>query len=461
MSITNQIALCEKLCKQGQYDLALKKMQKYVRKNQNDEKGFLVAAIYAKLSKRNNLSDTYFKKALKINPLNPDILLNYGTFLSEINQLFKAEKIFENLYLNIKNSEIIFLKYSQILSTLGRVEKAISILEEALQCFKENIQFKYMLGILYLKKERYTLGWNYYHHRFNLLGDSLFSLGEISLKEVTNFKMWNGESLNDKKILIIPEQGYGDFIMCLRFVKYLKTKYKCSITLLCHAPMEILLRGSMIYDELVVVDDAKRIIKSKFDFWISIFDLPRLLHKGENFLTSLTNTYQINKNGKYKHLFNDEEFNIGLVWKGSKNHDFDSFRSIHDTKKIIKLLKLENFNFISLQHEISNDEFNPIKEYIQDASDCLNDFSDVAAILKKVDMLITIDTSVAHLAGSMNIPTWLMINEIGGDWRWGIKSGKSLWYPSIEILRVQDNDWGNMIESVKVKLVETFNPKIK
>jgi len=61
----------------------------------------------------------------------------------------------------------------------------------------------------------------------------------------------------------------------------------------------------------------------------------------------------------------------------------------------------------------------------------------------------------------MNIPTWLMINEIGGDWRWGIKSGKSLWYPSIEILRVQDNDWGNMIESVKVKLVETFNPKIK
>jgi len=457
LSLTNQIALCENLCKEGQYDLALKKIQKYVKKNKNDEKGFLVAAIYAKFAKRKKISESYFKKALQINPQNPDILLNYGVFLIEINQLHEAEKILENLYLSNINSENIFLKYSQLLSLLGKVEEAIVVLEKALLCFKENIQFKYMLGIQYLAKERYVPGWNYFHYRINFYGKQLFSLGEINFNEVTRYKIWNGEVLTNKKILIIPEQGFGDVIMCLRFVKYLKIKYECFTTLLCHAPLENLLKDSMICDELVVVDNAKKIMDSNFDFWVSAFDLPRLLHTGKDFLNSYTDIYQIKETNKFKHLFNDEKFNIGFVWRGKKNHDYDAFRSIQDSKILIELVKLEDFNFISLLNEISPNELDPIKKFIKNGSSCIDDFSDIAAIIRKVDLIITVDTAIAHLAGSMNIPTWLMINKIGADWRWGINQTRSLWYPSVEILRVEKNDWITMIQSVKVKLLEAFN----
>jgi len=140
---------------------------------------------------------------------------------------------------------------------------------------------------------------------------------------------------------------------------------------------------------------------------------------------------------------------VGLVWRGNPKHDSDMFRSI-PLGLWSPVLKTSGLTFISLQMGLDGKELAPFQEQysIYDAAHEVSDFGDTAALVADLDLVISVDTAVAHLAGAMNKPVWLLISA-ANDWRWMAHREDSPWYPSMKIFRARRlRDWTDVMAAV-------------
>lgn len=247
-------------------------------------------------------------------------------------------------------------------------------------------------------------------------------------------KLWKGkENLKGKTIYIVTEQGLGDNIQFCRYL-FLVKKLGAKIILKMQKPLYTLMESLDVADELLTISESD---PKKYDYFCPLLSLP-LAFKTTLETIPYPKAYII----PYKSFIQkwikkikleNKIPNIGIVWNGSGKIPNDQ-RSV-SLEKFISYLP-SNFNYISLQKEMQKEDLEYIEQSnnIQHFTDEIEDFMDTSAICSLVDLVITIDTSVAHLSAAMGKETWIIL-PFNSDWRWLRRTEVTPWYLSVRLFR--------------------------
>ncbi|WP_440676401.1 tetratricopeptide repeat protein [Candidatus Pelagibacter sp. HIMB1593] len=396
---------------------------------------------------------------LKLNKYE-DAILNYDKILEKkpknINAIFNKGLCFEKL----EKFEIALKNYNQIIQIekkffiahlhKGNCLKQLHCFQEAIDSYNKAIEIgsnstnfksvaKYSLGCLQLLMGNYKDGWKNYEYR------------KKEKFEFSQTKEWKGEqNLQGKSIFIHNEQGFGDYI---QFIRYLPMLKKLGAKIILNTPNKLLPLIKSMNVEFEIID-INRQDQLNFDYYCSILSLPF------NFKTSIDNIpnavpyLKVNEKIKefWKKKISKTKKNIGIKWTGNKNYLDDKNRStnLNQLKSLFDL----PIDFHSLEIEYSTEDSffkkNTKNLYCYDKE--LMDFEYTAGLIENMDLIITTDTSIAHLSGALNKSTWIMLPKLP-DFRWLINRRDSPWYPSFKLYR-QDKirSWNNVIKKIKEDL---------
>lgn len=270
--------------------------------------------------------------------------------------------------------------------------------------------------------------------------------------------LWQGEQLNaQSRLLIKAEQGIGDNIQFVRYAIYLKQQ-----------GVDVLVWNNEHIDDFLTenlaqygITTAKLGDSVQFTHWVRMMSLPHLCHTiisqiplTSKYLHSSTTNLQ---KWQEKLPLASKKFRIGIVWRGNSLSDKDKARSI--PLGLFSTLFQIDAEFFVLQKEVNSHEIEILTQYsnVYTYHDELTSFSDTAAIIEHMDLIVCVDTSVAHLAGAMGKPTWILINY-KPDFRWLLNTERSIWYESVKLFRQDlDYSWGPVILSIKDSLNEEIN----
>lgn len=468
--------LINELIKRNEFELAEKYLLELIKKDSSNSKNISkLGFIKIKLLKWSD-AEKIFKDLIQIEEF------NYDMYNQLILSLIKQHKLDEALlYLN---NLLKFCQYGTVFYNIGVVLKEKGAVGEAetnfLKCIEIDPDFSdayYNLGCLYfgsdfIKSVFYfdraiTINPNYVDAHWNksilLLKNGYYFEGwkefEWRLKKKehqlysTNFYYWNNDQLVNRKILIVCEQGFGDNIQFVRFLYLLKNK-GCYIILKVRTELKRLFQNLDCIDELV---DADTNIDNP-DYFVSLLSIPYLLSVSEKDL-SFKYPYINLPAQNIKNLAGNNKLNVGILWEGSKYNRSLLHRHcmLEDYKPI---LEIEEIQIFSLQYKFNKTNY---KQYFDKYSILEidpSDFYDTAVEINKMDLIITIDSAVAHLAGAMGKTTFLLLTE-GADWRWIIKEGKSPWYPSFIIFEKKNKQsWNEIMIKVREEVLKILGNKI-
>lgn len=262
---------------------------------------------------------------------------------------------------------------------------------------------------------------------------------------------WNGEASPSTRLLVIGEQGIGDVLLAFRFLPAV-ARLVGSVVLQVHSPLAPLLTG-----RVPGVEVAPFGTRFDVDAAVPLLSLPGLLGvDAGNLPRAPYLTAPPERVGVWVGRLPepDGERRFGLVWAGNPKYNHDRFRSPGLTP-VLTLLSVPGWCTVALQAGEGRAamEGATIPPGVIDVGGGLRDFADTAAVISQLDLVITSDTAVAHLAGAMGKPTWLM-GPTQADWRWMIADdGAALWYPSVRIFRqTEPGDWSRVVGDIRKAL---------
>jgi len=280
-----------------------------------------------------------------------------------------------------------------------------------------------------------------------------FPAGNVPRRDFIEPK-WNGRRLEGKTILVYPEEGYGDTLQFVRYLPMVQARggrviFECQQNLIrliknCSGIDEIVLRKS--------VDDSE----VRFDYQIDLLGLPNIFKTTMSTIPASVPYMQVDKKliNKWRTKVGQvKKFKVGIVWAVEPSRENDSFRSCALSDFGV-LSKIPGIAFYSLQKgraakQISN---TPLKMDLINLSINFRDFADTAAAIENLDLVISVDTSVVHLAGALGKPAWTLL-PYRCDPRWMLERTDSPWYPTMKLFRQNDHrEWGDVFERVCAEL---------
>jgi tetratricopeptide (TPR) repeat protein len=398
-----------------------------------------------------------FSRALEIEPNFAQPYNGLGNVLSKIGRI-------EDAIASYRRALEIDPDYAEAHYNLGSAFRVLGMFDDAAVCNRRALEINpkfgdasFNLGLTLLTQGKYAEAWPHYESRF----DPRRKKKAIAIPDLP-FARWNGESLHGRSLLIWPEQGFGDFIQFARYASLLKDRGVARLTFHCDAALKPLLETVAGVDE--VVTDSASI--SRHDFWSFPLSLP--LHFATTpgtipaklpYLQALPERIAHWR----ERIPPPTELRVGLVWKGSVLHANDKNRSLPGLFALAPLWNVPGVTFISLQKGHGQDEVlqAPIAQPIVALGLDIADFADTAAIVANLDLVICIDTAVAHIAGAMNKPCWVLLPAMDSDWRWFQERADSPWYPgAIRLFRqITHGDWSDAIIEVQSALSDLAHTK--
>jgi len=381
-------------------------------------------------------------------------LINLDKFKYSISDLlasnFKKQKLFLQtlrIYkkkLKEKKDYLIYYNIGTLFFDLGRINKALYYFKKSENFKKNDNSNLWNLSLCFLTLGNLDKGFSLYEYRW-------FKESNKPIKKFENIKApLSTEEIINKNILISDEQGLGDTIQFSRFVIEL-LQFTKKITFVVNSKLVNLL--SNLHKNIVVIE-YKDLKTSNFDYHLSLCSLPLFLRIKD---ISDINYYPLNFNNKNKISFEKNDINIGLSWSGNPNFPLDEYRSM-SFKNFKEILNIKKINFFKLSQNVRNEEFLDYHSFSN-----LFDFGDkslfeISEVMKELDLVISADTSIIHLAGILNIKSILLLNY-NSDWRWFEDKKKTIWYPSVEIIKQKTfNSWDNVFYELK-KRIEKFTYK--
>jgi tetratricopeptide (TPR) repeat protein len=404
----------------GEQEKAIELITKAIQSNPNAMYYGNLAMIYEALG-NNEKSTKNYLKALEINP-------DYGG----------AHLAYYNLAIDSKNK--------------GEINKSIEYYNKAIKTNPNFSEAYWNRSQILLSTGDFKQGWEDYEHRFK-------KLDPTDPREFNKPK-WDGSKLNNKKLLVIGEKDFGDNIQFIRYLQLVKEK-GAHITLECKKPLINLFKDLQYIDQ--IIEKENKVPEIEFDYYIHLMSLPHIFNTELNTIPKQI-PIQAKKElvekfkEKIKQQTKETDFKIGIVWKGNSNQEDNEKRSTK-FERFKSLINLPNVKLISLQkedkdQEIANDLDN---QKIIDITSEINSLEDTAAIIENLDLIISVDTLIAHLAGAMNKPTWVLLSS-NPNWRWLEKRLDSPWYPSIKLFRQSKEEyWDKVFERVKKELTDVLH----
>jgi len=388
------------------------------------------------------IAENCYRLSIELNPSCYETYLNLGALLANQKQFCEAEKYYtQAIKLNDKNP-VGWSNLGVLYACIKREAEAEHSYRTAISLNHEYAMARYNLSYLLLRQGRFDEGWCCLESR------SWFK----SIAKQIPFPRWNGEPINSKSILISYEAGYGDVIQFCRYVAVLKAQGAGLITMICHPPLKRLLSTMDGIDEVFSYDE--KLPPLEWDFWTPLLSIPYHLKTSIDTIPAKIPYLQapINEIEKWSRLLPKDGLNVGLVWKGNPLFENDADRSLPSLDVFVPLWDVDGVNFISLQKgEGEIEATNQTSESALINLGCqLEDFTDTAAVIMNLDLVICVDTAVAHLAGALGKPCWVLLPDYKTDWRWLKVRADSPWYPKTMRLFRQPTmgDWATVVSEV-------------
>jgi hypothetical protein len=261
-------------------------------------------------------------------------------------------------------------------------------------------------------------------------------------------------------VMIGFEAGHGDMIQFCRYATVLKALGASRIDLICHPALKTLFTTMDGVDAVYAFDET--FPPSQWDFWTPPLSMPLYC---QTLLDSIpADIPYVHADSKLSERWSTvlsgrctpEDIRVGLVWKGSTGFENDADRSLPSLKTLEPLGTVAGVRFFSLQKGSGEDDAAspPAGLPVVNLGPQIQDFADTAAIVMKLDLIISVDTAVAHLAGALGKDCWLLLPEYKTDWRWLTGRIDSPWYPGIMRLFRQPRmgDWASVVADVRAEL---------
>ncbi|HSI15436.1 MAG TPA: tetratricopeptide repeat-containing glycosyltransferase family protein, partial [Chthoniobacter sp.] len=330
---------------------------------------------------------------------------------------------------------------------LGRFPEAEVCYRRAIALRADFADAHLNLGVSLLLHGHYEEGW----HEYEWYRRSAANAGRLRHFGTPS---WNGSPVEGRTILTYADQGFGDTLQCLRYLPLLLAQSRAARILVeCQRPLIPLVRQLGNAQIEFIPHDSSRVAPAH-DFQLPLFNLPLVLRHFE----------PMSVEGPYLHadeqkratwrqrLAPNHSPRVGLVWAGNSVHADDRRRSMAP-EMLRPILQVPGVTFVSLQIEPRGPLPQVIREAgVLDVREDIADFTDSAALLAELDLIITVDTSIAHLAGALGRPVWTMVSFVP-DWRWGMDRTDTPWYLTMRLFRQpQPGDWTSVAEEVAAAL---------
>lgn len=389
-------------------------------------------------------------RAIQLAPGNPNAWLTRGSALLQTGRLNEAIQ-------NFREAKERFPGHPAVLSSLGAClghtrdhQEGAGYLDEALAVDSNNTDAHFNRALQYLREGDYRRGFEHYEARM--------AKPEMqALAAESPWSPWDGSWLRDKSILIRAEQGFGDALQFARFFTQLAeqgatvhVETAASLTrLLATVPGVKTCKSAVGSDEV-------------FDFWCPLMSLPgRLgvtlesLPRKVPYLLPAEQEANKWKDRMAKLASGRTGLKVGLVWASNPDNWISEVKSL-ELKQLLPVLQVPDTLFVSLQIGHATEQFGQLPGHIAslDPTPEIKDFHDTACVIQELDLVITIDSAVAHLAGALGKPVWVLLHDTP-DWRWGMDSADSPWYPSAKLFRqTEAGDWATPVAAMREALNE-------
>ncbi len=394
---------------------------------------------------------TIYDQALAINENYAKALFNRGSVLRFLHRLDEALVSYNRALAIQPDSAEVLYNLGNLFYFEGKAEAAIEYYLQAIALKNDYFEARYALGFLLLSLGKFKEGWQYYEARYN---PNIQNKNTIAPN--FQFPQWQGESVIGKTLVIWGEQGFGDEIQFCRYVSVLKSQGAAYISWVCKKPLKALFKTLEAVDNVLSVENASSILRH--DYWTFALSIPLhckttldnipatvpYLYANPEKITTITSK-----------LSSMNELKIGLCWKGNPNFQNDAERS-PGIDYFRPLFKLTGIKFFTLQPD-TRDEFlaatdNAGVDFGRELDK--SSFEEAAALIMNLDLVITSCTSIAHLAGALNKPVWIVL-PFSADWRWLTNREDSPWYPNTRLFRQsQRGNWSEVIQHIEKKLKE-------
>jgi tetratricopeptide (TPR) repeat protein len=341
-----------------------------------------------------------------------------------------------------------------VLHDLGKLDAALDSFDRALALRPDFAEARFNRATALLSCGRFDEGWNEYEWRLQLEDGSSRSLGRNYPRP-----RWQGaESLAGKTLLLHAEQGMGDTLQFCRYVKA-AAALGASVILEVQRPLKALL--ATLEGAALVVSPGEEV--PAFDYYCSLMSLPLAF---KTTLATVPARVPYIRSDPEKWLFWKEKLGhtakrrVGIVWSGGFRPDQPELWSVNDRRNVplakLAPLKHPDIEFYSLQKgQPAESELTELVAgkwdgpQLIDFTHLLHDFSDTAALIDQMDLVISVDTSTAHLAGALGKPVWLL-NRFDSCWRWLLDRTDSPWYPTLRVYRqARSRDWDGVVDEVR------------
>lgn len=393
-------------------------------------------AIALTLTGDENGTEELYDKLLILEPTHKNGLYNLANLKQRQGKNDKAEALYRRLTGIYPDFTAGWVNLAKIYSDSDRLEEAELLLNEAIRLNPTDIFAHWNLSHVFLKLERWEDGWREYEWRLELPN---------WLKAPVSAPAWFGEA-TQKRILLWNDQGLGDALQFLRYTRYLAERGHQVFVLVQKELKDIAATAPGVtqafspLDPLPEVDAQAPLLSMPYRLPHA---LPQTSWNGPYLFTKKTMTLKRNTG----HIA------VGLVWAGNQLQKNDNNRSapLSGLKKLFEIDKIDWFS-LQLGAAATQVQENSLSLRMTDLSQHLKDFTDTAAALSALDLIICVDTSIVHLCGALGRPIWLMLST-KHDWRWGRQETTNHWYPSLRIFKQEIlGDWHSVSQQIAKEL---------
>ncbi len=410
-------------------------------------------------------AEKYYQQILKLDSRYFGALVNSGVIDTWCARFDTALKKFNAALLVNDNDYTLLNNLGLAYQAIKDCEKSKYYYEKALSVDRTRPEAYWNYALLLLLTGEYEKGWEYYEYRWEI-ADQL-----LAEKRDYGKPLWRGESLRNKVLFVYCEQGYGDSLQFFRYVlKLIENDWR----VILESPKSLARLFKVTSAKLVIVTPGEEL--PYFDYQIPMmslpyafstrlssipFDVPYLKTIFKDVALWRDKLYMANRGqgGDTSKIIDREVIKVGVVWAGNPrkadqvNHLIDQRRSCQLSvfSTLFEFNNEQGLQFFSLQKdsvdEVKIDNLNTCMENV-------TDFYDTACLIQNLDLVISVDTAVAHLAAALGKPVWLL-SRYDGCWRWLLNREDSPWYPTLRIFR-QDKpgDWAGVLANVKNALRE-------
>lgn len=424
----------------------------------NGEVRHLLAKAYNDTQKHDD-SIEVITEGLALNPHDINLKFALGNSYTEANKFSEALIIYQELDQQVPNHPSILYNIAFTLKHLEQLDASIEYYNRTLELNPANrAELLVSRAIAYLKNGDFEKGWE---------GHEGYYKPPYQEKPLFDKPLWDGSDLEGKTLLIYAAYGFGDTFQFIRYAKLVKEKNGIVIAAV-KKPLTTIINRCKYIDQVVAIEDTL----PHFDVYLPIMSLPYVLKtRLDTIPCEIPYLYADEELTHYwkNKLAADKNFKIGICWQVNENYTLQTIRAKAAQRSIkleqlIPLLTIPGTTIYSLQKIGGAEQIENLPSSVNivtfddDFDQSNGRFMDTAAVIKNLDLIITVDTSIGHLAAGLGTDTWIMrLNP--GDWRWLVNRTDSPWYPTVRLFKQPTpGDWATMIDEV-VEAVKTHIKK--